>query len=372
MIYLYYIEQIINCQEFTLGGITKILYENIVKKIESPQYDFLRSSPNLGGNTILLGIGGSHAYGTATETSDLDIRGIATNSARNILLGKDFEQVVNANTDTVIYSFDKIIKLLCACNPNTIEILGLKPEHYLYLSPVGKLLIENKRMFLSKVAVHSFGGYANAQLRRLENKAARDISQAKQEESILRSIQHASVEYKRRYFPYTDDQVNLYVDNSQRDGYDSEIYMNINLSHYPLRDFKDLWSEMHSIVKSYNSIGKRNEKAVAHDKLGKHMMHLVRLYYMCFDILEKGEINTYREQEHDLLMAIRNGEYLDENRQPISEFYDLVNELEGRLDYDKDNTDLPEEVHMKRIEDFVFTVNRDVISKVTNEWTENK
>lgn len=339
---------------------------NAVEILNRPEYDFLRNNTNLGGNTILLGIGGSHAYGTATETSDLDIRGIATNSARNILLGKDFEQVVDTETDTVVYSFDKIVKLLCACNPNTIEILGLKPKHYLYLSPVGKLLLENKRMFLSKAAIYSFGGYANAQLRRIENKAARDISQARQEESILRSIQHASVYYKRRYYPYRDDDIKLYIDSSEREGYDSEIFMDIDLRHYPLRDFRDLWSEIHSIVKSYNSIGKRNKRAIAHDKLGKHMMHLVRLYYMCFDILEKGEINTYREQEHNLLMSIRKGEYLDENRQPIPEFYEIVNELEQRLSYDKDNTDLPEEVDKKKVEDFVYDANYSVI-KGTNK-----
>lgn len=339
---------------------------NAVERLNRPEYDFLRNNTNLGENTILLGIGGSYAYGTATETSDLDIRGIATNSVRNILLGKDFEQVVDTETDTVVYSFDKIIKLLCACNPNTIEILGLRPEHYLHLSPEGRLLLENKRMFLSKAAIYSFGGYANAQLRRLENKTARDISQARQEESILRSIQHASVDYKRRYYPYRDDDIKLYIDSSKREGYDSEIFMDIDLRHCPLRDFKDLWSEMHSIVKSYNSIGKRNERAIAHDKLGKHMMHLVRLYYMCFDILEKGEINTYREQEHNLLMSIRKGEYLDENRQPIPEFYEIVNELEQRLSYDKDNTDLPEEVDKKKVEDFVYDVNYSVI-KGTNK-----
>lgn len=27
------------------------------------------------------------------------------------------------------------------------------------------------------------------------------------------------------------------------------------------------------------------------------------------DIIEKGEINTYREEEKELLLAIRNGEY---------------------------------------------------------------
>ena len=35
---------------------------------------------------------------------------------------------------------------------------------------------------MSKLAIHTFGGYANAQLRRLENKALRTVSQEKQEE----------------------------------------------------------------------------------------------------------------------------------------------------------------------------------------------
>lgn len=107
----------------------------IREKLLTVEYDFLRTDKNLGSNIILLGLGGSHAYGMNTETSDLDVRGIATNSKRNILIGQDFEQVVEVNTDTTIYSFDKIINLLCSCNPNTIEMLGLKPEHYLYLSP---------------------------------------------------------------------------------------------------------------------------------------------------------------------------------------------------------------------------------------------
>ena len=127
----------------------------IKSKLHSSKYDFLRSDPNLGENIILLGLGGSHAYGMNNENSDLDVRGIATNSLHNMLIGNDFEEVVNVETDTTVYSFDKMIKLLCSCNPNTIEILGLKPEHYLYLTPVGQALIDNRSMFLSKRAVSS-------------------------------------------------------------------------------------------------------------------------------------------------------------------------------------------------------------------------
>lgn len=330
--------------------------------VKSKPYDFLRIDKHLGDNIVLLGLGGSHAYGTSNDHSDLDIRGIATNSKRNILIGDDFEQVVDVETDTTIYSFDKIIELFCSCNPNTIELLGLKPEHYLYLSDVGREIIDNRKMFLSKKAVHTFGGYANAQLRRLENKSARLVSQSQMEAHILKSIEHASVDFKNRYFDMPEDAIKLYIDTAVQEGYDTEIFMDVVLNHYPLRDFKDLWSEMHAIVKSYSKIGKRNEKAIEHEKLGKHMMHLVRLYYMCFDILEYGEIRTYRDKEHDFLMSIRNGEYLDENRQPTNEFYKIVDSLEQRLDYLKDHTGLPDIVDMDLVNDFKASVNGRICS----------
>ncbi len=335
---------------------------NSIKDIlNSKEYDFLKTNENLQENIILIGLGGSLAYGTNNEDSDIDIRGIATNTKRNILIGNDFEQVVDDKTDTTIYSFDKIVKLLCSCNPNTIEILGLKPEHYLYLNDIGRILIDNKEIFLSKKAIYSFGGYANSQLRRLENKAARLVNQTQREEGILKSIEYASIDFKNRFFTVPEDSIRLYVDKSPREDYESEIFCDINLSRYPLRDYSGMFNAISEIVKSYSKIGKRNEKAIRRDKLGKHMMHLVRLYLMCFDIVEKGEINTYRDKEHDFLMDIRNGKYLDENRQPIKEFYEIVSEYENKLECLKSSTYLPEEVDMKKVMDLVQDINEKVV-----------
>lgn len=215
-------------------------------------------------------------------------------------------------------------------------------------------------MFLSKRAIHSFGGYANAQLRRLENKAARLVSQSQQEANILKSINHAQVDYKAKYLNAPEDAIKLYIDRAIHDGYDTEIFMDVSLTHYPLRDYADMWGDMKAIIKSYGKIGRRNEKAIGHDKLGKHMMHLVRLYLMCFDILESGEIKTYRDKEHDFLMSIRNGKYLDENRQPTQEFYEIVDKLENHLEYLKDHTSLPDDVDMSKVHDFVMSVNDEV------------
>lgn len=335
--------------------------EEIKSTLKSTEYDFLRTDKTLGKNIILLTLGGSYAYGMDKEGSDLDVRGIALNNKSEILLGKDFEQVVDIDTDTTIYSFNKMIQLLMSSNPNTIEQLGCLPEHYLYLSDIGKELLNNKKLFLSKICIHTFGGYSQAQLRRLQNKTNRLVGQAENEAYILRSINNAKYEFKNRYYPHDNNDVILYIDTAVQEGYDSEIFMDVTLRHYPLRDWTGMWNEMKAIVSSYNKIGKRNEIAMTHNKLGKHMAHLIRLYMMCIDILEKEEIVTYRSEEHDLLMSIRNGEYLDENSQPISAFYDLLNEYESRFEYAKNNTSLPDNPDYKKIDEFKMSVNEKIV-----------
>lgn len=107
--------------------------------------------------------------------------------------------------------------------------------------------------------------------------------------------------------------------------------------------------------------GSRNEKAAAHKKIAKHSMHLLRLYMMCIDILEKQKIVTYREKEHDLLMDIRNGKYLGADDKPLPEFFEIVSEYEKKLEYAKKNTTLPDEPDYERIMEFTAEVNEKVI-----------
>lgn len=255
---------------------------NFDEILSAAEYDFLRDDERLGDNVILLGLGGSLAYGTNNENSDIDIRGCAVNSRREILLGRDFEQVSETATDTVVYSFKKLVQLLANCNPNTIELLGLNPDQYIKVTSIGRELLDNTGLFLSQRAVKSFGGYADQQLHMLLNGSA-------------------------------------------------------------------------------DNLGIRNRRAIQHNKLGKHSMHLVRLMYMCFDILEKGVVKTCREAEHDLLMDIRNGKYLADGDKPTPEFFELVEGLRKRFEYAAANTSLPPEPDMKKIEDFVISVNARVV-----------
>lgn len=234
------------------------------------RYEFLRTNPHLGENIMVLAVGGSYAYGTNAASSDLDIRGITRNTEKEILLGQDIEQVVSHETDTTIYTFKKMIKLLCSNNPTVIEILGLKPEHYLYKHILFDTLKNNVDKILCRKAAYSFGGYIE------KSKKMLDLEK-------------------------------VFIDKN---------------------------------------------------KLAKYMVHTIRLYYMAFDVLENKKIVTYREDEHLLLMDIRNGQFLTDNGEIISDYYDLINKLEERFKYDKENTDLPDTVDKEWVEWYTMFVNK--------------
>lgn len=358
-------------------------YKDIINK---PEYDFLRTNEHLGSNIMLLTLGGSHAYGTNIETSDIDIRGCAFNKPQELLGFSEFNEVIDKSTDTTVYAFMKLVRLLCDCNPNTIEILGCLPEHYIFLTDQARQLIDNRKMFLSRKAAFSFGGYANAQLRRLENALARDeYGLDEKERHILRTLVEMLKGIKYRYKDIktfinknflnavgaddnktlVDSEKNgmyLYIDKSKKDELNNEIYISARFEGYPLRDFKNVVADMNNVVKDFEKINHRNNKKDdAH--LNKHAMHLIRLFMMAIDIFEKEEIITYRKNEHELLMSIRKCEFQKKDRTFRPEFFEMVNDYQKRLDYAVEGSSLPEYPDYKKIEEFVMEVNRYSILK---------
>lgn len=329
--------------------------------LQGTEYSFIRTNEHLGRHVILLGLAGSYSYGTNIEGSDIDVRGITLNQKSDLIGLTQFEQYVDDNTDTVIYGFNKIVKLLLSCNPNTIELLGLKPEHYLYLNDIGQMLLDNKKLFLSRKAIQSFGGYADAQLRRLQNALARDsFPQSEKEQHIFNSVKNAMHSFNSSYKNFENGSMEIFIDKSVNPELETEIFVNAKLSHYPLRDYASMWNTMSNVVRDYEKIGKRNKKK-DDLHLNKHAMHLIRLFMMALDILEKSEINTYRENEHELLMDIRFGKYQKEDGTFQDRFYEMLSDFEKRLHYAAENTDLPEEPDMKKVQELVMTINEKVV-----------
>ena len=90
-------------------------------------------------------------------------------------------------------------------------------------------------------------------------------------------------------------------------------------------------------------------------------MHLIRLFLMAIDILEKGEINTNRSTDLDLLLKIRNGGFQRQDKTFSKEFYDILMDYEERLRRAGEISILPDSPDMDQVECFVEYVNRKAI-----------
>lgn len=332
------------------------------KLLNKEEYGFLRTDPRLGSRIMLLGISGSYGYGTNRDGSDIDFRGVTLNLPSDLIGLTSYDQYEDRSTDTVVYSFNKLISLLLTCNPNTIEILGLDDEQYVIKSPTGQELLDHRHMFLSKRAAVSFGHFADAQLRRMQNAIARDtLPQPSREEHILKSVRHAMEDYNRRQAEEYMTNARLYIDPAVTEGLETEIFLDAEFEHYPLRRYTEMMNTLHTVVRDYDKIGKRNHKK-DDNHLNKHAMHLVRLFMMGIDILEKEEIRTHRSADDlRLLRSIRNGDFMRENIL-IPDFYEIVGDYERRFHEAEENSKLPDKPDMKEVEAFVESVNRRVVT----------
>lgn len=329
--------------------------QELKELLGSHEYDFLRENKYLGNNIMLIALGGSLAYGTNVATSDVDIRGIAVNDASQLFgIYQDFGQVVDTNTDTVIYSILKMIKLLIECNPNTIEILGCKPEHYIYKDKRGEILLNHKDDFLSKAAIPRFGGYADAQYGRLQNALlGNGCNDDKKLEMLRNSLNrslnafakmHSNLNFNIALRIVNDEELkSLYPDKDIENSVSNDhILVNGTFNNVPVTAFKNTISLIHKIQSDYGNINHRNSKK-DDIHLAKHMMNLLRLYFMGIDLSSGAGVVTYREKEHDLLMKVRNGEFLKENNTKVSDdFYDILNDVQKKYEYSIENTVLPD------------------------------
>lgn len=321
--------------------------------LNMPEYSFLKENQNLDKNICILGLGGSRAYGTNLPESDIDIRGVAIRRKEDILLGNDFENFVDVNTDTTIYSFDKIIDLLTKCNPNTIELLGLDTDDYIYKNEFGELLLKNKDIFLSNRCINTFSEYALQQLYRMQQKTNAALTEEELNRHISGVLNNMSKKMNDKY-NLDENNVSFYL-------VDGKIKCNIIATQCSIEDLSGMLSEFNNTLRDYRKTSKRNEHALNHGKIAKHSMHLLRLYMMGIDLVSEGKIQTKRIKEHDLLMDIRNGVYLDENGIPNKHFFEIVDEYKNKFENACKNSVLPDEPDIDKINTFRMEVNEKIV-----------
>lgn len=112
-------------------------------------------------------IRGSHAYGTAIETSDKDIGGvyICPKEMLEGLRSGYIEQVADEKNDTVFYELGRWVELLFKSNPTALESLFI-PEDCIIgeIHPAVKYIIDHRDIFITKDSLNPILGYAHSQI----------------------------------------------------------------------------------------------------------------------------------------------------------------------------------------------------------------
>lgn len=131
---------------------------------------------------------GSHLYGTDTEESDLDLKGIYIPNAREIVLSdykkticssrpkKSCERNTKDDVDIEIFSLDRFLELLCDGQTVALDMLFAPPHMVAEISDIGSEIMfninTNKDQLLSK-NVNAFVGYARQQAAKYGIKGSR-------------------------------------------------------------------------------------------------------------------------------------------------------------------------------------------------------
>ncbi len=138
-----------------------------------------KNLPAWSSNAILEGYRGSHGHGTYIPSTDpesvddIDIFRIVVQpeeyylGIRSYLKKQEHFETFIGEYDILVYDIRKFVNLLSKGNPNVHIFLWLRPEDYFKVTEAGRYLISRRTEFLSQKVIHSFGGYADAQIKRM-------------------------------------------------------------------------------------------------------------------------------------------------------------------------------------------------------------
>lgn len=298
---------------------------------------------------LLECVSGSHAYGLATEQSDVDIKGVFYLPRSRFFamtgVAQDYvAQVNDASNDTVYYELGRYVELLLANNPNILELLATPSDCICYQHPLMTQFLP--QWFISQQCQKSFAGFAQSQIKKargLNKKIVNPMDKAK------KSILDFCVVFAKNHSiplcdwlaqqPFSQQQLGLvampnatqmyaiYVDSTGEHDFAGLIQKpeatSLSLSSIPkgmtpiaylsfnqqgfskyCKDYKEYWQW----------VARRNESryqaTLEHGKKydAKNMMHTIRLLQMAVEIAETGNIKVRRDNRQQLL-AIKSGSY---------------------------------------------------------------
>jgi hypothetical protein len=321
---------------------------------------------------LLQCISGSKAYGLDTPQSDTDIKGVFALGKNEFYGLYSVEQVANPSNDIVYYELKRFIELLTRNNPNILELLSTPSDKILYRNPLMDFV--RPEMFLSKLCLQTFAGYAQSQIKKakgLNKKIFNPMDKKRknildfcyivegysttplyvwlqqnayfQENCGLINIPHCRDMYAVFHQSQTKEKLSgICSGNDANDIQLSSIpeklkpkaILSFNKDGYSAycKEYAQYWDW----VEKRNDIRFQNTLEHAKNYDAKNMMHTFRLLNMAEEIVLEKRINVSRK-DRAFLFKIRNGEFLYE------ELVKMANEKIKKIEELYAQSDLPDQ-----------------------------
>lgn len=366
---------------------------------------------NLLDRTILLAVAGSRAYGTHRPESDVDVKGVCVPHKISYLgINHNFEQADSPDNMQVylhlltdeekevsareklegsVYEIRKFITLAADANPNILDALFCDERHLRKVTPEGRMLIDNRHLFISARAKHTFSGYAAAQFKRIKTHRKYLLDPPKccpsredfglpqvgvipknQLDAALDAVKKKTDEWETDLSTVPSEAERIAVMEKLNKmlseilagtdgkfasagrllGY-SNNFIELLEKERRFRAAQDEWTKFNSWKKARNPVRAELEEKYGFDT--KHASHLVRLMRMCREILVNGQVNVDRTTiDAQELIAIRNGEWTYER---LEEFFVTEDWLCTEIYKNKEYV-IPKSPDMNKIEDLCVSI----------------
>jgi len=339
-------------------------------------------------NIIVEHRAGSHAYGTALPTSDLDIRGVFV--AQPINIRTPFfpvREVEGEGEDTKYYEVSNFLKLIIDQNPNIIETLWVNDSDITIRTPAYEMLRNSRDRLLSSKLAYTFSGYAVSQLKRIKghnkwimNPQPIEEPQQKDFTSVVFNMTDKKEFNKivptentvardigdNHYVVYPGKGETWLDKRGNPTPLTNEFFAHWESEQTPLMVAKvnlQLFKEAHENWKNYwiwkenrNQARSELEERFGYDT--KHAMHLVRLMRMGYEGLTQHQMFVRRHDAKELL-DIRNGKWSYE------ELIEYSEEMDAKIKQAYTETKLQRSVDLKFVAHLLMDI-QDLI------WSNNE
>lgn len=308
-------------------------------------------------NTLVKIIFGSHLYGTNTSESDQDFKGIFMPTKEEIFLGRIPKSIQNntktdcsnkntsSDKDSELYSLHYFIKMACAGETATIDMLHAPPQNILITSNLWTDLVANRHRFYTK-NLKALIGYARRQASKYGIKGSR-LNESK---LILDFIKDKDGRVKD-YWDQLPSGEHIFKHPA------SELNNNIRMYEVCGRKIGETCSttQLYDIVNIfYTNYGERAKKAAKDEGIDwKAVSHALRAAFQIREILTTNDLK-FPLKEASLLKEIKLGCISFKEVQPLLD--NLMSEVETLSEKsklpDKVNTDWWDKWLVKKIEEY--------------------